>query len=53
MCGDTINRSVAAVDVRHLPQPTGSAAVGSRVRRPLSAIIELEAIDKIALVDAI
>ena len=35
VCGDTIHRSVAAVDVRHLPEPTGSAAVSSRVRRPL------------------
>ena len=35
VCGDTIHRSVAAVDVRHLPQPTGSAAVSSRVRLPL------------------
>ena len=32
VCGDTINRSVAAVDVRHLPQPTVSAAEGARVR---------------------
>ena len=39
VCGDTINRSVAAVDVRHLPQPTGSAAVASRVRRPLGATV--------------
>ena len=35
VCGDTIHRSVAAVDVRHLPEPTGSTAVSSRVRRPL------------------
>ena len=39
VCGDTIHRSVAAVDVRHLPQPTGSAAVSSRVRRPLASAV--------------
>ena len=39
MCGDTINRSVVAVDVRRQPQPTGSAAGGARVRQALSAPI--------------
>ena len=37
VCGDTIHRSVAAVDVRRLLQPTGTAAVSSRVRRALGA----------------
>ena len=41
VCGDTIHRSVAAVDVRHLPQRTGSAAVSSRVRRPAALCVVL------------